>query len=150
VPGPRTRTRVVGIDPAAFGNWLNSRTGENDDVAQLASGARVALVFTAPECEISGRIEPFLATLRKRLKAFDCALVEVSLGRDEPALAGKDKDRPVYWDKLGSIERAYGIPATPYFLVVDEEGRLVRGWQGHTTEMEDKIVETLIAGFIKG
>ncbi|MCH7945599.1 MAG: hypothetical protein IIC73_06235 [Armatimonadetes bacterium] len=150
VPGPRTRTRMVGLDPAAFGNWLNSRTGEHDDVAQFASGLRVALVFTAPECAISNRIEPFLRILRKRLKAFDCALVEVSLGSQGPELAGKDKDRPVYWDKLGSIERAYGIPATPYFLVADESGRLIRGWQGHTTEMEDRIVETLIAGFVKG
>ena len=150
VPGPRTLTRVVGVDAAAFGNWLNSRTGEHDDVAQLASGARVALVFTAPECEISSRIELFLRTLRKRLKAFDCALVEVSLGREEPELAGKDKDRPVYWDKVGSIERAYGIPATPYFLVADEGGRLVRGWQGHTAEMEDRIVETLTAAFVNG
>ncbi|MCH8977850.1 MAG: hypothetical protein IH945_01230 [Armatimonadetes bacterium] len=150
VPGPRTRTRMVGLDPAAFGNWLNSRTGEQDDVAQFASGLRVALVFTAPECEISGRIEPFLRTLRKRLKAYECALVEVSLGGEEPELAGKDKDRPVYWDRLGSIEGAYGIPVTPYFLVVDEGGRLVRGWQGHTPEMEDRIVEMLISSFVKG
>ena len=119
-------------------------------MAQLASGVRVALVFTAPDCEISGRMEPFLSALRKRLKAFDCALVEVSLGREEPEIAGKDKDRPVYWDKLGSIERAYGIPATPYFLVADEAGRLIRGWQGHTADMEDRIIETLIAGFVKG
>ena len=150
IPGTRTPTRMVGLDPAAFGNWFNARTGDHDDVAQMASGVRVALVFTAPECEISGRIEPFLRTLRKRLKAFDCALVEVSLGRDEPSLEGKDKDRPVYWDRLGSIERAYGIPATPYFLVADESGRLIRGWQGHTAEMEDRMLETLIAGFVKG
>ena len=141
---------MVGLDPAAFGNWLNARTGDHDDVAQMASGVRVALVFTAPECEISGRIEPFLRTLRKRLKAFDCALVEVSLGRDGPSLEGKDEDRPVYWDRLGSIELAYGIPATPYFLVADQSGRLIRGWQGHTAEMEDRMLETLIAGFGKG
>ena len=145
---PFTRTRTLSVaQMAVFGSWMNARTGKHDDVARLVDGVPVAIVFTDPDCEISQTIEPFLRRLRTRLKKEECALIEVSLGRKKPDLTGKDKDRPVYWDRLGSIEKAYGTPGTPYFLLANEDGQLVRGWQGYSKATESEITKELLRAF---
>lgn len=145
---PLTRTRTLQVSQmAVFGSWMNARKGKNEDVANLVDGVPVVIVFTAPDCEISQTIEQYLRKLRVRLKKEGCALIEVSLGRETPDLTGKDKDRPVYWDRLGSIEKAYGTPGTPYFLLADKSGRLVRGWQGYSKKTESAITKELLRAF---
>lgn len=146
LPNPRTRTIQV-AQMAVFGDWMNVRKNEHDDVARLVDGFPVVIVFTDPDCEISGQIEPYLVSLRERLIKEECALIEVSLGRKKPNVSGKDAERRVYWDQLGSIEKAYGTPGTPYFLLANKDGQLVRGWQGYSKKTESEITKELLRAF---
>jgi hypothetical protein len=146
IPQPKTRIVATG-DQAPFGSWLDVRRNSKVDTARLARGVPIALVFTDPECSICAKIEPYLAGLRRQLKAKGCALVEVSLGTKKPNTQGKDKDRTVFWDSDGAIERDYGTPGTPFFFVVDKDGVLVRGFQGYTKELEATITKTLLSAF---
>lgn len=149
IPGTRTRTRMVS-EEAVFGRWLDARTNVTTDVAALAKGKPIALVFTDPDCTISAQAEPYLVSLRQSLKLKGCPLIEVSFGTKKPNLAKKDKDRLVFWDKDGTVEAAYGVPGTPYFLLADKEGLLVRGWQGYAKSMEADITKNLLSAFEKG
>jgi hypothetical protein len=144
IPGPKTRT-VQTEEDAPLGTWYDVRRSTKVDVKALAKP--FAIVFTDPSCTICAKIEPYLAGLRRQLKAKGCALVEVSLGTKRPDTTLKDKDRTVFWDSDGAIERAFGTPGTPYFLVVDKEGVLVAGFQGYTKELEPTITKTLLAPF---
>lgn len=146
VPATRTRTVMVS-ERAVFGTWMDARTDAKVDVKAMASGTPVVIVFTDPDCAVSAKIEPFLAAARTKFKAKGCALIEVSLGPKKPDVLKKDKDRRVFWDKDGAIERAYGTPGTPYFLLSDASGRLVRGWQGYTKEQEPAILKELLSAF---
>jgi hypothetical protein len=148
VPATRTRTVMVS-ERAVFGTWTDARTDAKVDVKAMASGTPVVIVFTDPDCAVSAKIEPFLAAARTKFKAKGCALIEVSLGPKKPDVLKKDKDRRVFWDKDGAIERAYGTPGTPYFLLSDASGRLVRGWQGYTKEQESAILKELLSAFEK-
>jgi hypothetical protein len=146
--GPKNVTRAVS-ERAVFGTWTDARTGEKADVAALAKGTAVAIVFTAPDCPISTGAEPFLVALRRQLKAKGCALIEVSLGASKPDARRKDKDRRLFHDADGEIDRAYNVPGTPYFLVADANGTLVSGWQGYTKPLEAEILKALLAPFEK-
>ena len=146
IPETTDRTRMV-ANRAWFGSWLDLRQNKKVDVAALAKGSFVAMVFTDPDCAICARIEPFLVDLRRQLKAKGCALLEVSLGTKMPDVAKKDKDRTVFWDNDGRIELAYGTPGTPFFFVADKAGLLVRGWQGYTKQSEAKIKKELLMAF---
>lgn len=144
IPLPKTRTLQT-EDKAAFGQWYDARLDKKTDASKLPRP--LAIVFTDPTCAICAKIEPYLAGLRRQLKAKGCALIEVSLGSKRPNTATKDKDRPVFWDSDGAIERAYGTPGTPYFLVVDKSGTLVAGFQGYTKELEPTITKSLLVPF---
>jgi hypothetical protein len=147
-PVLHTRTVMLG-EPAVFGTWTDARRNAAVDVAKLAKGVPVTIVFTDPDCDVSKAAEPYLASLRRTLKAKGCALIEVSLGKKRPDLLRKDKDRQVFWDKDGSIERAYGIPGTPYLLLADKTGTLQRGWQGYAKSKEAEITKQLLSAFDK-
>jgi hypothetical protein len=147
---PITKTRTVMLEELAiFGKWLDARTNSKVDVAALAKNNTVLVVFTDPDCELSKAAEPLLDSLRRSLKPKGCALIEVSLGTKKPDLSKKDKDRNVYWDKDGAIEAAYGIPGTPYFLMSDKSGTLVRGWQGYAKGQDAAVTQTFL-GYFKG
>ncbi len=148
IPEPNGRPHMVSA-PAVFGTWTDARRDTKVDAAKLLKGSAVAMVFTDPECAICATIEPYLVSLRKSLKAKGCALVEVSLGKRKPDVGRKDKDRQVFWDKDGTIELAYGTPGTPYFLLADKDGVLVRGWQGYAKSMEADITKNLLSAFDK-
>ena len=148
IPATRTRTLMV-AERAVFGTWIDARTDAKVDVKAMAAGSPVLTVFTDPDCAVCAKMEPFLVAARTKFKAKGCALIEVSLGTKKPDTIKKDKDRRVYWDKDGAIERAYGIPGTPYFLLSDSSGRLVRGWQGYTKEQEPLILKELLSAFDK-
>ncbi len=146
---PLPLTKTVRVDDAApVGKWLDARTGKTIDVAATSKGAHAVVVFTDPESAICQKIEPFLVSLRKRLKAHKCAFVEVVLSQSRPNTLKSDKDRTVFWDMTGDIERAWGVPGTPYFLMFDGTQTLVRGWQGYRKIDEDKIVENFVSAFI--
>jgi hypothetical protein len=147
IPGPRTRT-IQTEEPAPLGSWYDLRKGAKNDAKSLPRP--LAIVFTDPACPICAKIEPYLAALRRQLKAKGCTLVEVSLGTQKPDATKKDKDRPVFWDSDGAIERAFGTPGTPYFLVVDKEGTLVAGFQGYSKELEATITKSLLVPFEGG
>lgn len=145
---PITKTRTVMIDePAVFGKWLDARSNTKRDVAALAKGSTVLIVFTDPDCELSKAAEPLFASLRKALKPKGCAVIEVSLGKKKPDLNKKDKDRSVFWDSDGAIEAAYGIPGTPYLVMADTKGMLVRGWQGYAKGQDAAVTQTFLGYF---
>jgi hypothetical protein len=148
IPMLHTRTVMLG-EPAVFGSWTDARRSAVVDVAKLVKGSSVAIVFTDPDCEVSKSAEPYLASLRRTLKTKGCALIEVSLGKKQPDVSRKDKDRQVFWDKDGAIERAYGIPGTPYFLLADKTGTLQSGWQGYAKSKEAEITKNLLSAFEK-
>jgi hypothetical protein len=146
VPTSRANVRMTSQE-AVFGKWRDARRGTVVDVAALAKGKPVAIVFTDPDCAISASAEPYLSSLRRALKPKGCALIEVSLGSKKPDSARKDKDRQLFWDQDGAIEAVYGVPGTPYFLLVDAKGVIARGWQGYTKATEPEITKTLLGAF---
>lgn len=139
LPLPRTMTIDV-QSKVVLGKWYDARANKTADFAIRAKGSPVLLVFTDPESEICAKIEPLLVELRRSLKRHGCGVVEVVYSASAPTVVGKDKDRSVVWDKDGSIERAYGTPGTPYFLMADAKGVLCRGWQGYRDDERKKIV----------
>lgn len=136
-------------DNAVFGKWLDARTNTRIDVAKKVKGEHIAIVFTDPDSEICRTIEPFLVSLRKQLKSKNCSLIEVVLSNVAPNTNRVDKDRTIIWDKDGQIEKSYGPPGTPYFLMSDEKGVLVRGWQGYRKSDDAKIIANFISAFKK-
>lgn len=143
LPLPATRT-VQASEEAPLGDWLEARTGRKVSIKSQMAGEPIVIVFTDPDCEVSQKIEPFLVTLRKRLKPQRCALAEVVLTKNAPNTAVSDKDRHVYWDKDGTIEEDWGIPGTPYFVMINRSGMFVAGWQGYRKSDEAKIIENFL------
>ena len=149
IPGPRYFAVAV-PGPAPLGQWLDARSNKRTDVAAAYKKSPFAIVFTDPDSDICARMEPYLLTLRRRLKQEGCALVEVVLGGKKPDLTNKDRDRAVFWDDKGEIERAYGPAGTPTIFLVDKDGKLVTGWQGYSKDREDQITQTLLDGLKDG
>ena len=146
ISGPSARTVMLG-NTAPLGTWKDARTNKREDVAKLAASQFVAIVFTAPDCAISKGAEPFLNQLRRALKPKGCALIEVSLGPSKPDAAGKDKDRRLFWDEDGKIEEVFSPPGTPYMLLVDKKGVLVRAWQGYAKSQDAAIQKHFLTAF---
>ena len=139
---PSARPLGVGF-PAPLGIWVD-QSGKNVDVSRAAKGKRTVILFTAPECLPSQRALPVFNKLATALKGVDATLYEVSVGSNKPA---GSRSWMRFWDKSAEIEKAFGVPVTPYLFVLDEEGTIIRGWAGYGPDQDKRLIQQIVSAF---
>ncbi len=124
-------TPLAGKPAPAFA--LPDLQGKEVSLAQFR-GKEVLLVFASTECGVCQKMFPYLGAFHQEhpeqtivmvLKGGQQAREEVAKenGFDFPVLA---------WDD--EVARAYKVPGTPWFFVVDEEGKVRRSGTANTLE----------------
>jgi hypothetical protein len=102
--------------------------GSTTDLKSLMGKNGVALLFTAPDCEVSARSAADLAALKGDLERAGYSVQEVSLGAAKP---GKSfSGARLFHDRDGNLERKWAISSTPYLICVDKASVVVGAWEG--------------------
>lgn len=138
---------VMAGEQAEMGTWIDARSGKATDMGAWQSDRPFVILFTAADCEVSLAAEPSFRKLREALRRDRIELIEVVLGSEKGDLRTKDGSRPVFWDRDGKIEQAYGIHHTPYLLAVDSKRVIRGGWTGFGNGEEKRMIETMTGLF---
>lgn len=109
-----------------------------------SKGKPGVIVFTSPDCAASGELEQTLRELRPKVEALGGTLVEVSTFGPAPDLSGKDPARAVGHDTSGDIGRHLRYDVTPYVIVCDRNGVMVRGFAGFAPDQKEHLTQTVL------
>ena len=134
-------------DTVDLGAWMDARTGKPFDIAKWSQGRRLVYVLTAADCGPSQQIEAALQELRPLLAKQKVELVEIILGKEKGDVAAKDKERKIFWDESGAIERAFGVRTTPYIFVTNDKGTILGGWSGFSTSERKNMIRSVLDNY---
>ncbi|MES1147505.1 MAG: hypothetical protein ABUL49_02015 [bacterium] len=120
----------------------NARGG--DSVRMIEEGKPGVIVVTAPDDPISTDIEPVLKELKPQVEKAGGTMTELSLSTSPLKITTQDAARPIAYDPDGSIDRMLRVQMTPYFLVTNKNGVMVRGFAGYASDQHDILFKVLL------
>lgn len=118
--------------------------GRSDtDLAKVGTIVPCLVAFTSVDL---GGQSVDLASLAAAAKQRGVRFIQVWLGQ-EPV----DKKTPweQYWDRTGAVEKAAGVPGTPYFMGLTQ-GHVATGWFGWSPDDLVEAVGVLIKPLVSG
>lgn len=116
---PRRHFTFGAGDMVPVDGWLDAANGKSVEPMSLAGKSGLAILFTAPDCEISQKSRDGYAEVERALKAAGANMIEVSVGGQKPT--ARTRWRTI-WDKDGRIADRLMIEATPHIVFVDADG----------------------------
>ncbi|HEX6358403.1 TlpA disulfide reductase family protein [Actinophytocola sp.] len=134
--------------PPAPAFELELLDGSTLDLAEQWKTRPVVLVFFESWCELCARQQDDITALSEEYR--DTVLfvgVGQESGSADAAEYGRehDIDYPVGLDPTGEVWRRYRVDEPPLVALISKGGRLVRGWPGGTTELDEQIRQFLVA-----
>lgn len=106
---------------------------------------RVLLVFSSPQCPYCIELYPELKRFSESLEAADLALVLLQLGATPEENRRLKSDQDFRFEILAADEAAfqdYRVPGTPFLVLVDETGGVVRGDTANTYQQIVKLISS--------
>jgi peroxiredoxin len=134
--------------PPAPAFELELLDGATLDLAEQWQNRAVVLVFFESWCELCARQQPDITALSEEYR--DVVLF-VGVGYESSSedatafMRDHDIDYPVGLDPSGEVWRRYRVDEPPLVALISKGGKLVRGWPGGTTELEQQIRQFLVA-----
>ena len=113
--------------PAFTGTDLN---GQASTLARLQGKKATLLVFAQTSCPYTIDALPAIQRVSNAFRTHDVAVVVIntqeSLETIQPIYDKSLSDIPVIWDKAGDISKLYGVDVSPYFFLLDQNGKVVK------------------------
>ncbi len=128
-----------------LGRWTSS-SGKKVDVAALAKGRPLVVLFTQEGCALSRAAEKAFRALRQRLEEQNGQVVEVVLGAKKAKTGHRDPKRMLFVDPDRVIEREFGVPGAPYLVLFGADGKTSRAWYGFDSKQPMALVEGICSG----
>jgi len=113
--------------PAFTGTDLN---GQVSTLARLQGKNATLLVFAQTSCPYTIDALPAIQRVANAFRTHDVAVVVINTGETletiQPIYDKSLSDLPVVWDKAGDISKQYGVDVTPFFFLLDQNGKVVK------------------------
>ena len=113
--------------PAFTGTDL---TGQVLTLARLQGKKATLLVFAQTSCPYTIDALPAIQSVGNAFRTHDVAVVVINTGEEQetiqPIYAKSLSNIPVIWDKTGEISQQYGVDVTPFFFLLDQNGKVVK------------------------
>jgi len=134
---------LMTISPSLTWPSLAVRSATSNGTVDLRkSGKPSVIVVTAPDCEISSQMSGVLDELGQKVSEAGASFAELSLSPNPPTRPSQS--RPVGYDPDGSLARELRLPMTPYFIVLDAKGVMVKGFAGYHPDQKQNLFDTVL------
>lgn len=130
---------------AAGAAWPDLPVQGDSQIKFKVPGRRSVIVVTAPDCDVCPKIHALWPELKALVEKNGGTLAELSLSATPPT----GLDHPVAYDPDGKFMRELRLPMTPYIIVLDGQGDMVRGFAGYHDDQKKVLLDT-VAKALKG
>ncbi len=119
------------VSPKASGIQVETLEGKKVNLAEVFDGKPTMLVFWASWCPDCRRETPRVKEAYARFASRGLNLVAVDVARKDPVKNVRAYIRkhgltyPVYYDAMGTADKAYDINWIPTVLLIDRSGKVV-------------------------
>lgn len=104
--------------------------GQPVTLASLKGKKATFLVFAQTSCSFTIDAFPTIQTVALSFRAHDVTLAVINSGEEleiiQPIYATSLSTIPVVWDKGGQISKQYGVDVSPFFFLLDQDGKVVK------------------------
>jgi len=104
--------------------------GQSVTLTTLKSQKATLLVFAQTSCSYTIDALPAIQSVANAFRKHDVALVVINTGEDletiQPIYAKSLSNIPVVWDKNGVISKQFGVDVSPFFFLLDQNGKVVK------------------------
>ena len=113
--------------PAFTGTDLD---GQTLTLTRLQGKKATLLVFAQTSCPYTIDALPAIQNVANAFRTHDVAVVVINTREEQetiqPIYAKSLSNIPVIWDKVGEISQQYGVDVTPFFFLMDQNGKVVK------------------------
>ena len=104
--------------------------GQSITLTTLKGQKATLLVFAQTSCSYTIDALPAIQSVANSFRTHDVALVVINTGEDQetiqPIYAKSLSNIPVVWDKGGDISKQFGVDVSPFFFLLDQNGKVVK------------------------
>ncbi len=104
--------------------------GQSISLTTLKGVKATLLVFAQTSCPYTIDALPAIQSVANAFRKHDVALVVINTGEDletiQPIYAQSLSNIPVVWDKGGEISQQYGVDVTPFYFLLDQNGKVFK------------------------
>jgi peroxiredoxin len=113
--------------PSFAGTTLD---GQTLTLTRLQGKKATLLVFAQTSCPYTIDALPAIKSVANAFRTHDVAVVVINTGEEQetiqPIYAKSLSNIPVIWDKAGEISQQYGVDVTPFYFLLDQNGKVVK------------------------